>query len=557
MKFLLPRWYLAMSIRWKLQFGFFFVTMITILINRAVAHQEMANLIKIAEQGGVDKAVLAKLNDHLSAYVADSVWQSGMEFVVLFMLIAVLANQFVAPIKALCKALEGIERGDLTHAVENRSLDEVGILERSFNKMLFNLTDVIRSIDGSGKQMAQSAYQVASISHEIAEVGKNEHARSLEVASATDQLRMISETVQSLAAEAAERVMHTEERAREGMAKVQTNIREMDTTVGEVGRASQQMGELNTSARQIYHIIGTIQEIAEQTNLLALNAAIEAARAGEKGRGFAVVADEVRNLAVRTTASTAQISEIINGLTAKVSQASQTMNGVVQQVHASKEKSRETADVFDRMAGEVTSTAQSNQRIRDVSREQMEQFHFLRSRMDRLFESFKENAAKVETTATIGDDLYHVSEGVNALLSRFTYDRERAVEKRPAEQRRSPRINHQLRVHALQGGNTYEGICTDFSMTGMKLRIGGTLNEKKDIELNIFVPHADIKQYEEQTPLRVTGQVVWQREEHGRRFVGVHFVRMSESQRRGLEACFSYFNTVPTFSAGAAVASRH
>jgi len=535
--------FLGLSIRWKLQLGFFAVTMFTTLFNRWIAANELQKMMRIAEQGGVSASVVQQLHDNYTAFLYNSIWESGIEFALQFILIGLLAAVFVKPIQSLCTALKSVEQGDLTHEVPHRSRDEIGELEGSFNNVLVKLNQILCNIEGSGRQMSQSVYQISAISREISEISKNEHHRSEEVTAATDRLYQISESAQQLADQAQANSQRTEQHARDGLATVQTNIAEMQRTVAEVSRAETEIGQLGTASKQIHAIIDAIHNIAGQTNLLALNAAIEAARAGESGRGFAVVADEVRNLAVRTTAATGEITHIIETLNAKITQVTGTMGQVVQASHANQVRAQEAATVFEAMAGEVTETATVNHDISKASREQMGQFEHLRETLNNLFTALQANAAKVEVTANIGDDLNKVTHRLNQLMTGFRF--EHIVEdaaRNDNEQRNYPRFEQSLLVRVLQSGEKSDGISSDLSLSGMQLRTHEKLNPRQTIQLDILLPQPNRAAYDTQQPLRMNGRIAryWSTEENY--FYGIEFIDIAKTERDKLKRCFDFFN---------------
>lgn len=543
----MANWFLSLSIRWKLQISFFTVTMITTIYNRMLASHELTKMVDIARSGGVNAEVISRLEGNHGAYIFNSFWESGLEFALQFFIIGILASRFVKPIQALCHALKAVEAGDLTKGVESHSRDEIGTLEKSFNDMLVRLNRIMREVDDSGKEMKQSAYQIAKISHEIAEVGRNEQSRSAEVSSATERLYRISGSVQAHATDASDRARQTEAQAREGIRIVQKNISEMEGTVQEVNRAAMEISELEQAAGQIHEIISTIQTIAGQTNLLALNAAIEAARAGEQGRGFAVVADEVRKLAERTTHSAGEVSNIIGQLSGKVQQVTSSMSAVVGKVHENQNVAGETAEVIERIAGDIAETVSANSGISAASKEQIQNVHLLQDTLEELFATLEVSSEKVETTAAIGDGLYKVTGKLNQLMAGFTFEHSLAADSVQHEKRRHPRALNRLLVQVSQGGKTMEGSSVDFSMTGMRLLLSEALRDKQAVEMAVYLPKDDLTQYQKQTPLKLAGRVAWQRPQDGKHLSGITFEGVSEDARRKMRECFEYYNKSPEF----------
>lgn len=253
--------------------------------------------------------------------------------VVLPILITVVIRKLVsAPLgelQAFCQRVQ--QSHDFTLPAPALRDDEVGQTGQAIVRLLdtlrltFNeLLSTVSKVDLAAQEMSQTSVHASQQSHMASDAASA-------MAAAIEEMTVSINHITESATIAVDQAQGAGVRAREGCETILGATAEMTAISDEVQRASLVINDLTRETGRISGIVGVIREVAEQTNMLALNAAIEAARAGESGRGFAVVADEVRRLAERTSASTAEISTMVQSVRSLSAQVNEIMGQSVEQ----------------------------------------------------------------------------------------------------------------------------------------------------------------------------------------------------------------------------------
>jgi methyl-accepting chemotaxis protein len=355
-------------------------------------------------------------------------------------------NKMIAHLKAMASVSASIAEGQLAVSVTPRS--DRDTMANAFSRMVEGLHELVRQGRVSAGQVADGASQMAAASDESArvsvqaasaidEVTSTMHEMSINVQNVVKNTQMqassVAETSASIdqmvasiqrVADTAKVLLEICYRSRE---EVHTGISTMDKATEGLNRtnvsiqsSAQIIGALGRRADDIGKIVEVIDDLAEQTNLLALNAAIEAARAGEHGLGFAVVAEEVRKLAEKSTQSTKEISELIEGIQKEAREAVDNMEKSTTMVQEGLHLGSDLNSALGKISNVVTEVYKFAQEIGAATTEQSNGSSQIAKATTRLTEITQEINSSVEEQASGAQAVVRAMEKMRELVQQST-----------------------------------------------------------------------------------------------------------------------------------------
>lgn len=288
------------------------------------------------------------------------------------------------PLAKLRTLMNEGEKGNLTVRSDIRKKDEIGQLSDSFNRMMEEITGLVRQTTLSAQEVLETAVALTDSSRKTAGAAKEIAIATEEIANGATNLAVESEKgtdltlrigtqVQSVIdsnVEMGQSASEVEDASRRGTDYMGTLIQKTGQTEEMTRSMVSKVDQLKDSTRSIRKILDVLGNLTKQTNILSLNATIEAARAGSAGKGFMVVADEIRKLADQSRQSIGVVGEIVEKIGREIDETVSVLSEAYPIFQEQIESVREANQIFyvvqDNMSGFVQRLESATDSVRHL-----------------------------------------------------------------------------------------------------------------------------------------------------------------------------------------------
>ncbi|URZ16617.1 methyl-accepting chemotaxis protein [Clostridium felsineum] len=352
------------------------------------------------------------------------------------------------PITVLADAANDISEGNLSiKSIDISSKDELGILSKSFEKMVSNLRDMVINIKDYSQRVSDSSNEMVSVSEQQSIAATNTANNTNEVSQGIENVHLSIDNINSNVANldrtmddmlekskiVSNAIKHASSSSELGSTSLTSVTSSMNNIYKSVNSTAVVIKKLDEYSKSIGEITNVIKSISEQTNLLALNAAIEAARAGEQGKGFAVVADEVRKLAEQSGEAAEQVSKIVIGIQDETNIAVEVMDKSMQDVSEGVSVIDKTNEYFSQIFNSIdqikTSMEAVNSSINFINKEEKDINSSLKNmiklsgkvtgEIENISAATEEQVASIEEMTASAQELGNMAVDLNSLTKKF------------------------------------------------------------------------------------------------------------------------------------------
>ena len=275
----------------------------------------------------------------------------GFIIMVLFLGICLIVVRIITrPIRQMEDSFGHIEKGNLVHEITITSHDEIGKLGGSFRSFVSQLSDTLRTISRTAKQLVNFSEVLTVSSENISEkcregsqnigviyrsaedfassldgaltnsIGKQNEAIGSTTA-AIEQLSSGVATIITTVDNVNAKVVSYKESVENSRQNINRSFEKQTMMYENIHSVAEKIKIVGEKSLNIDDMLVGIEEFAEKANILSINAAIEASHAGEAGKSFSIVAGEVKRLADNIADSVGRITQIVQDIKSSIQDA--------------------------------------------------------------------------------------------------------------------------------------------------------------------------------------------------------------------------------------------